>query len=665
MSKTSPIVVLDPGHGPKGNPYPAASGFYEGTQMYKLMLLVKSKLESNGVTVITTRKNVNMDPSLPERGKTAGNNKADMFISLHSDAAGSGGIYSATGVSVYYSIFNEKENKEFASTLAQRVSALMGTRNRGAMTRIGNGGLDYYGVIRNSASSGCKRAFLIEHGFHTSLSDVKWLIDDVKLDKIADVDASVICEFFGIDYKSSTSEKPSVDVNENVDSSDSKTITIHKPLAKYVSAANAIEGNPTLSVGLLAAGTYYVYKTYGDATNLTKTRGTPGSWVVIGDAASMNNDISISDNIPELEKITIDKSYKVYTSSENAITGNNPVTKNGEEIRYEPGEYYVYKKINADIINISKKPDTAGAWINLKSANDDTIISFNKGDIVVFATGSAPRYTDGSIIPTVVISTVNGKCESVVVSVDGDAVTITEADKPVPANILKVILKANDKSIAKANAYSSSEKIDKDDIAKVLEAKFGALSILAGTNAFKDFVDYMEGLIDDDTEVDPLNGVEFIMGNSVLNPIQLTNYIRKYNPNFETLIAKSFIEIGKIYGIRGDVACCQSILETGWFKFIGSSVKPEQHNYCGLGATGGGVAGCSFDTIEKGVEAQIQHLFAYACKLDVPSGRTLYDPRFKYVARGIAPRWVDLNLRWCTGSDYGEKILEIYRKALI
>ena len=56
MSKTNPLVVLDPGHGPVTNPYPAASGYYEGTQMYKLMLVLKSRLEESGINVITTRK---------------------------------------------------------------------------------------------------------------------------------------------------------------------------------------------------------------------------------------------------------------------------------------------------------------------------------------------------------------------------------------------------------------------------------------------------------------------------------------------------------------------------------------------------------------------------------------------------------------------------------
>ena len=175
----------------------------------------------------------------------------------------------------------------------------------------------------------------------------------------------------------------------------------------------------------------------------------------------------------------------------------------------------------------------------------------------------------------------------------------------------------------------------------------------------------MKNIIDDDTDLNDETDYESIMGASVLTAKQLTAYIQKYNTDFDANIADAFIRLGKIYGLRGDVACCQSILETGWFKFIGSSVDASQHNYCGLGATGNGAAGCKFATVDQGVEAQLQHLYAYACKADIPEGRTLYDPRFRYVTRGIAPRWVDLNLKWCSGSDYGEKILSIYKKAIV
>ena len=151
--------------------------------------------------------------------------------------------------------------------------------------------------------------------------------------------------------------------------------------------------------------------------------------------------------------------------------------------------------------------------------------------------------------------------------------------------------------------------------------------------------------------------------------------IKKNNPNFDIEIAKAFFLLADEYHIDPMRAISQSILETGWFKFAGSSAKAEQHNYCGLGVTGGGVSGASFDTIENGVRAQLQHLFAYGCKDSLPDGETLVDPRFKYVTRGIALYWEQLAGRWAVpgfdGSDaeasmkaettYGQKINKIYK----
>ena len=159
--------------------------------------------------------------------------------------------------------------------------------------------------------------------------------------------------------------------------------------------------------------------------------------------------------------------------------------------------------------------------------------------------------------------------------------------------------------------------------------------------------------------VAPVSGVT-IMGKSQASAQDLTNYVLKENAGFNHQIAEEFISVGNLYGIKGDIAFAQSILETGWFKFAGSSVRPEQNNFCGLGATGGGNPGNSFTSIREGVTAQIQHLLAYASKDDLPSGETLVDPRFKYVTRGIAPTWTSLNGRWATGANYGEKILAIY-----
>lgn len=156
-----------------------------------------------------------------------------------------------------------------------------------------------------------------------------------------------------------------------------------------------------------------------------------------------------------------------------------------------------------------------------------------------------------------------------------------------------------------------------------------------------------------------------ILGKSVATVAQMVAFVKTKNPNFDPKIAEAFIKIGEKYGIRGDVAFCQSILETGWFKFDGgTAVTPDQHNYCGLGVTSKGVKGHSFPTIEAGVTAQIQHLYAYATTKELPQGETLIDPRFKYVQRGCAPTWEALSNKWAMNPNYGAQILSIYKNLL-
>lgn len=170
-----------------------------------------------------------------------------------------------------------------------------------------------------------------------------------------------------------------------------------------------------------------------------------------------------------------------------------------------------------------------------------------------------------------------------------------------------------------------------------------------------------------------------IMGKSQATLDQMIFFVTQVNPGFNRTIASYFLKIGEKYGVRGDVAFCQSIHETNWFLY-GGDVKPEQNNFAGIGATGG-VSGNSFSTIEEGVTVQVQHLFAYASKDSVPQDEKIIDPRFSLVTRGIAPYWEELAGRWAVpgydkskyaslqealiaGESYGQRIMVLYDRLL-
>ncbi|MGA9289555.1 MAG: N-acetylmuramoyl-L-alanine amidase [Anaerobacillus sp.] len=152
-----------------------------------------------------------------------------------------------------------------------------------------------------------------------------------------------------------------------------------------------------------------------------------------------------------------------------------------------------------------------------------------------------------------------------------------------------------------------------------------------------------------------------ILGPSVLSASQMNAYVRSINPGASPDLAALYLSISKRYGIRGDVAFAQAIHETNFFRFTGI-VQPEQNNFAGIGATGGGTRGATFPNPSTGVLAHIQHLYAYTSTAPIPAGDSLVDPRFSLVKRGSATTWQALNGKWAVpGTIYGQLILTHYQ----
>ncbi|RLT76656.1 hypothetical protein D7V95_07555 [bacterium J10(2018)] len=157
------------------------------------------------------------------------------------------------------------------------------------------------------------------------------------------------------------------------------------------------------------------------------------------------------------------------------------------------------------------------------------------------------------------------------------------------------------------------------------------------------------------------NAATPICGRPEVDVERMYRFVKMHNPEFPREIAEAYYNVGLLYGVRGDIAMCQAILETGWFRFAdGTSVTADQYNYCGLGVTSSREKGHAFSSIEEGVKAQIQHLYAYGCKDDLPKGETIVDPRFSYVKRGSAKTWEKLNGRWAASRHYSDRILKLY-----
>lgn len=160
-----------------------------------------------------------------------------------------------------------------------------------------------------------------------------------------------------------------------------------------------------------------------------------------------------------------------------------------------------------------------------------------------------------------------------------------------------------------------------------------------------------------------------IMGESKLTKSQFVQYLKststkpKLTCSVEEIV-ELYLKEGAEEGIRGDLALCQALLETGNFTY-GGLVTPEQNNFCGLGSTGKGFKGASFDTAAEGVEAHLQHLMAYATPR--APRKKIIDPRYYLVHNmrknsGFLPEWKDLNNKWAARSNYSDLIFNIYNK---
>lgn len=169
-----------------------------------------------------------------------------------------------------------------------------------------------------------------------------------------------------------------------------------------------------------------------------------------------------------------------------------------------------------------------------------------------------------------------------------------------------------------------------------------------------------------------------IMGNTNTSLSQMVAYYNANNtypefyassdaPSIEAF-CQIYLEECQAEGLKAEVAFCQAMLETGFLRY-GGDVQINQYNFAGLGATGNGAPGNSFDSVREGVRAQVQHLKAYASTAGL--NNPCVDSRFKYVKRGTAPyvEWLGIQENpygkgWATAKNYGYNIVNLYMAKL-
>lgn len=203
---SQPTVCLDAGHFGQYNQSPIVSEYYESDMVWTLHLLLKKQLEQRGIRVILTRSDKEKDLPLTRRGEASAN--ADLFISLHSNAAAA--AHPNWVVGMHFVDDNcgkiDEQSVEITEKLSKKVAQVMGVdyqiyTRKSSKDRDENGYQDdYYGVLRGAHSVGTP-GLILEHGFHTNEENTRWLMDDENLQKLAVAEAQIIAEWFGIQQK--------------------------------------------------------------------------------------------------------------------------------------------------------------------------------------------------------------------------------------------------------------------------------------------------------------------------------------------------------------------------------------------------------------------------------------------------------------------------------
>lgn len=625
------------------------------------------------------------DVSLTTRSDNSNKWGADFYLAIHHNA----GIHGGSGGGIVAYIYNgtvSAVTKEWQKELYNELIRLTGLKgNRATPLAASN---------LHECREPYAPAVLLELGFMDSKVDVPIILTDDFATKCATACVNVIVKRAGLKKKTT----------QTTTTTTVKAYKVVTTVKRYSSAADAKAKKN--SVGTYEAGTYYFYNKYPNGVdgmyNISKdnTGKSAGSW------------INPAENVVTATTTTESKVYRVRTTWADSKSQKGAFSdlNNAKECCQAAGSgYHVFdwdgKIVYSYVAPVAVTLSSISVTTKPKKVEYTVGDAFDASGMVVTAT-----YSDKST-KTVTGYTTTGfsstKAGTVTITVTFEkktaSFTVNVKDKPVVTPTLSSITV---KTAPAKTVYTVGEKYDGTGL--VVTAKYsdnsnkvitgysvsGFNSSKAGTNivtvSYEGKVATFQLIIKEAPTVTPtaVYDLDYPEKTKIIDRtltrtnrdcVKAIKKILSNNTSFDVEIAKKFFEIAPVYGIDPLMAIAQSILETGWFKYAGSAVKPEQHNYCGLGVTSNGVTGAAFDTIADGVTAQLQHLFAYGCKDVIPAGDKVLDPRFNLVTRGIAIYWQQLAGRWaCPGYDkntyttpeaamkagntYGQKIRAIYNQ---
>lgn len=241
-------VCLDPGHGVETPGKRSPDGtYFEHEFALDMAYRIRDILLSYKDVEVKMTRTVENDVSLQDRVKFANRiNDLSLFVSLHSNAAGSGGQWMTARGLVAYAYGDEKSNRAAELIMERQKEAGVKIRNNG---KAANGSHLY--VINRTIAP----AVLVEHLFHDNQEDCALLKDDKYRQKMAEADAKGILNYLRIKFKEKGEENEMTkeEVQKMINQATDKLRAEFAPKV-YRTVEDVPEwGRPTVE-GLMAAG---------------------------------------------------------------------------------------------------------------------------------------------------------------------------------------------------------------------------------------------------------------------------------------------------------------------------------------------------------------------------------------------------------------------------
>ena len=185
-------VYIAVGHG-GGDPGAVANGFKEKELNLVTALSCRDELSRHGVEVKIDR-TTDVELTMAETVNACNAFAPDLAVDIHHNAGG------GDGAEVFYSIYGGT-GKTLAVNILDEIVKI-GQNSRGAKTREGSGGSDYYGFIRRTTPP----AVIVECAFLDNKTDVQIVDTQAEQKAMGVAIAKGILKTIGVAYKAESTQ---------------------------------------------------------------------------------------------------------------------------------------------------------------------------------------------------------------------------------------------------------------------------------------------------------------------------------------------------------------------------------------------------------------------------------------------------------------------------